>query len=128
MPQWPWSGDTREDRAKRVALSYRRLAQQFAAGDVTDQDGALADLDGRWRELGAGWIEPTSVPLDLDAWLRAGAMAELLSIDPRCLRDWARLGHIRVLQMGGARHYCVGDIVGYQRKRRLRTRRESQPA
>lgn len=122
VQQWPWPGDSREDRAKRVALSYRRLALAIAAGDVADPTAALADLDARWDERGAGWVAPTRAPLDLDAWLTAGEVARLLCIDPQRLRDWARRGHIRTMQaqLAGPRRYCVGDVVSYQRTRRLK--------
>jgi hypothetical protein len=111
---WPWPGDSREDRAKRVALAYRhRLAEL--------DPSAAAELDEQWAELGAGWVAPAPAPLDLDAWHSAGEMAELLHIDPQYLRDWARRKHIRVIQDTRKRRlYCVGDVVAYMRKARLR--------
>jgi hypothetical protein len=132
--KWPWPRDSREDRAKRVALSYRHALQVFA--EVRDDAAAaLLALDVRWSELGAGWVRPTLVPLDLDAWVDAAAMAELFHQDPRTIYDWGRRGNIRVRVYRQARHYNVGDIVTYQAQRRLRrpvdacaTMREGQTA
>jgi hypothetical protein len=110
---WPWPGDSREDQAKRVALSYR--ARLLMADPV-----ATADLDGHWTEHGAHWVQPASAPLDLDEWLSPAEMADTLHIEPRCLRDWARRNKIRVLDDRGVRKYCVGDVVEYMRQTRLR--------
>lgn len=117
--QWPWHADTREDRAKRIALSYRRLALALAAGEA--DASALADLDAQWADLGAGWVRPIEQELDLDGWLSAGELAALLCIDPQRFRDWARRGHIRSAVFDGPhRLYCVGDVVAYERNRRLK--------
>lgn len=109
-------GDTREDRAKRVALSYRRRLAEIDPGSV-------AQLDAHWREHGAGWVEPAQTPLRLDDWHAAGEMSELLHINARALRDWARRHPYQFRLMHdarGRRLYCVGDVVEYMRKARLR--------
>lgn len=115
--------ESAEDRAKQVAHSYRRLAQRIADGDTDDPSIALEALDEHWSSHGAGWVRPSQQPLDLDAWCTAGELAELLGIDPQRLRDWARRGHIRSGRFGVAmvRCYCVGDVVAYQRRRRMGT-------
>lgn len=118
---WPYPDGTAEDRAKRVALSYRR-ALELASLDQLGEPLAdtLAELDSRWQNHGATWVKPTADPLDLDEWLPAGQLAELLAIDPQRLRDWARRSRIRVIVKSGVRHYCVGDVVAYQRDRRVK--------
>jgi hypothetical protein len=118
--KWPWPRDSREDRAKRVALSYRHLVQSIARGERNDVAEALAALDDRWCQLGAGWVRPTLAPLRLDDWLTGAEMAELFSQEARTIRDWGRRGNIRCQTMGGVRRYNVGDVVAYQRDRRLR--------
>lgn len=121
--KWPWPRDSREDRAKRVALSYRHLIETIASGGLHDDiaiEAALATLDGRWCELGAGWVRPTMAPLDLDDWLTAAEMAELFHQEAKTIYDWGRRGNIRVHGVHGVRRYNVGDIVSYQCERRLR--------
>lgn len=88
------------------------------AGEIADPATALAKLDSKWQELGQHWLIPSMAPLDLDAWLPAGEMAELFHVDARAFRDWHRRGHIRMLiNATGQRCYCVGDIVEYARVR-----------
>jgi hypothetical protein len=109
-------------RAKRVALAYRHRLAELAPE-------AAAELDVYWAELGAGWVQPAHTALDLDAWHTAGDMAELLHIDPQYLRDWARRKHIRVIQDTRKRRlYCVGDVVAYMRKARLRRVSATMPS
>jgi hypothetical protein len=119
MMPWPWPADTREDKARRIAMSYRRLIELALMGQIDDLKTAFDTLDTKWNELGQTWIHPTdSRPLRLDEWLRPGELAELFDIDPHAFRDWARRGHIRVMRNdAGWRIYCVGDIVEYWRKR-----------
>lgn len=117
-PTWPWPRDSREDRAKRVALSYRHLAETHP-----DLAAALNALDDRWTEYGAGWVRPTPTPLRLDDWLTATDMANLFHQAPATVREWGRRGNIRTHTADGARRYNVGDVVAYQRTRRLRRTR-----
>lgn len=116
---WPWPRDSREDRAKRVALSYRHAMEAFAEEHV-DVAGALRTLDDRWSELGAGWVRPTLAPLDLDEWLPAAQMGDLFHQEAKTVREWGRRGNVRVEVFAGLQHYNVGDVVAYQRVRRLR--------
>jgi hypothetical protein len=119
--QWPWCGDTREDRARRVALSYRRLMEMALAGQIDDPAAAFEQLDSKWLELGQHWLKPGQTPLDLDEWMTPADMAELFSIDPHDLRNWAARGHIRAIIDSSRRHlYCVGDVVEYARQRHVR--------
>jgi len=118
MP-WPWPRDSREDRAKRVALSYRHLVETFGRihPEIT---AALRELDDQWCRYGAGWVRPTLAPLDLDAWLTEVEMAELFHQEPKTVYAWGRRGNVRVQVIDGRRRYNVGDVVAYQRTRRLR--------
>jgi len=118
--KWPWPGDNAVERAKRVALSYRHLLVQVAGGDVFDPSVALQAIDERWAELGAGWILPTDSPLRLDDWLTDKEMAELFHLTPKQVYNWGYRGHIAVEIFGGERKYRVGDVVDYERHRRLR--------
>ena len=50
---WPWPEDTREDRAKRIALSYRELLSRIARGEQ-DDTGQLLDAAGERAAARAG--------------------------------------------------------------------------
>ena len=117
---WPWPRDSREDRAKRVALSYRHLVEAIGRGDVDDVEVALDGLDDRWEHYGAGWVRPTSEPLRLDDWLTSAEMGALFHQASATVREWGRRKNIRVEMIDGTRRYNVGDVVTYQRTRRLR--------
>ena len=118
---WPWPLDSTTDRARRVALSYRRLMELALAGQIDDPATAFDNLDSKWLELGQHWIKPNEQPLNLDDWLTPGEMAALLCIDARALRDWARRGHLRIIHTStGQRRYNVGDVVSYAQNRRQR--------
>lgn len=120
MGGWPWPGDGPADRAKRVALSYRHLLVQIVGGDVFDPSLALEALDGRWAELGAGWVKPTDSPLRLDDWLTAQEMADLFHISAKQVYMWGYRSHIEVIESNGEKRYRVGDVVDYERQRRGR--------
>ena len=120
IPAWPWPSDSREDRARRVALSYRRLMELALDGQIDDPATAFDALDAKWQELGQHWVKPVEEPLNLDDWLSPTRLAVLFSLDARVFRDWARRGQIRVLDIDGQRRYNVGDVVAYSRKRHLR--------
>ncbi len=122
MNTWPWPNDSREDRARRVAISYRRLIELVLAGETYDLATALEQLDVRWQELGQGWLKPADTPLLEDDWLTPRELAELLHIDSRSISHWARRGHIRAVDRNGTRLYRVGDIVAYSTRRGKRRR------
>lgn len=117
MTKWPWHADTREDRARRVALSYRRLIELALNGQIDDPTTALNSLDAKWQELGQGWVKPSDTPLDMDGWLTPAELADLFHIDPHSFRNWAKRGRIRVMVVHGVRRYCVGDVVSYYAQR-----------
>lgn len=121
-PPWPWPQDSREDRAKRVALSYRHLAEAAANGAiaVTNMAAALRKLDDQWTVLGAGWVQPIPEPLNLDDWVTAPDMAGLFHVPARTIRDWGVRGNIRVRRDHGATMYNVGDVVDHGRRRRIK--------
>jgi hypothetical protein len=128
MTKWPWHADNREDRARRVALSYRRLMELAMNGQIDDPATAFTALDAKWQELGQGWVKPSDAPLDTDDWLTAAELAELLFIDPHSFRNWAQRGRIRVITEYGVRRYCVGDIVSYYAQRGSRAMIATSPS
>jgi len=114
---WPWPTDSREDRARRVALSYKRLIELALAGQIDDPASALQQLNTKWQKLGQGWVKPADTPLHLDDWLTPAELAELFHVDPQSFSHWARRGHIRAVDRNGKRLYRVGDIVAYSARR-----------
>jgi hypothetical protein len=119
---WPWPTDTREDRARRVALSYRQLAELIIAGRLPDPVASLRRLDDKWQELSQGWVVPTMAPLDPDAWLPPADLAELMFIEARALKDWHRRGHVRRIRSATGWLYSVGDVIRYYAQGRIESK------
>jgi hypothetical protein len=131
--RWPWPGDSREDRAKRVALSYRDVLHHIARGHLDeyglpyDPAGELHRLDQHWADLGIYWHLPRPAMLiDPDEWMGAPDLAFHIDRTPRDIYNWARRGHI-VQRVGpdGAPEYSVASVIAYQRKQRARRRRNA---
>lgn len=87
---------------------------------VEDQQDSLKHIDRQWSELGQGWIVPNDSPLRLDDWITAKAMSELLSIPERWIYNWALRGHIRTMTRDSRKAFNVGDVVEYERQRRIK--------
>lgn len=117
---WPWKGDSREDKAKRVALSYRQLVFDISQGRCFDPAGDLHRLDQQWLEYGAFWAVPSWDPYDADDWVHAADAGHYADVEPGTIRKWAERGHIRVdHDHDGAPIYNIGDLRAYdaQQKR-----------
>lgn len=125
-PTWPWPGDSREDRAKRVARSYRNLIFEISQGRCADPAGSLHRLDAHWASLGVHWTTPSPYPLEPGDWLSAADMAHAIDRTRKDIYNWARAGHIEQrCGPDGAPEYSVTSVLEYQRK--LRQRRTKQP-
>jgi len=109
--RWPWPQDSREDKARRVAQSYRRLAQGLPEQHLVDA------LDHHWIDLGQSWVVPTQSTINPDDWVTADEAAELFSIPAKSVYDWGRRGHVRKVHS----RYNVGDIIRYSQTRGKRT-------
>lgn len=131
VTDWPWPGETREDKAKRVALSYRRILERLAAGEIDDPAGELHRQDAYWTTLGVHWSCPSWDAIDDDAWLSAADMVTHLShlvyLTEQQIRQWAYrkrngLGDgIDDRSTGGRRIlYNVGDVLAYMTRQRNR--------
>lgn len=112
--RWPWPGDSREEKARRVAIFYRELAARYAPPEV------LAEVDAKWRGLQQDWLFPTLQPLRLDDWLPASEVAALIHVPANIIRMWGVRKHIRVTRVGALNHYNVGDVVEYEARQRAR--------
>ena len=128
---WPWPQDSREDRAKRVARSYRNALEDIARGrhDTNglppDAAGDLYRLDVYWARYGIHWTtRRADLTLDPDDWMSAPDLAHALDRTRKDIYNWARLGHIQQRTApDGAPEYSVASVINYQRKliqRRMR--------
>lgn len=121
--RWPWPGDSREEKARRVALSYRHLVEVLLTTGLKDPQAALAELDAKWLDLQQFWLFADRRPLNVDEWLSASEMAEIVFLPAQVIRMWGVRGHVRVRVLDGLNRYNVGDVVEYeaaQRNRRAR--------
>lgn len=122
---WPWPGDDRVERVKRVALSYRRLVEAIVAGDVDDPAVALEQTDAGWQGHGVYWILPSAVWPEDDDWLSAADAAHYADRTPRDIYNWARRGCIEQRTgPDGAPEYRWGSIADYYRHTRHQRERK----
>lgn len=132
---WRWRGDSREEKFKRVALSYRTLVEDIIAGRVPDPARALADRDRHWQDYGQLWVVPSPAPVDQEAWLTAADLvihlAHLVTLNEQQVRQWAyrrRKGGDGVDEVPGSDgkpRYNVGDVLAYLARQRTRRERNA---
>lgn len=79
---WRWPGDSPEDKAKRVALSYRALAEKL-------DPLLVAELDRQWQEEGVFWTVPQIAPPDPDDMLTVAEVAAQTHKSEAAVRMWA---------------------------------------
>ncbi|KIU18312.1 hypothetical protein [Mycolicibacterium llatzerense] len=124
---WPWPGDSREDKAKRVARSYRDLAERLTHGRVDNPGAELYLLDQYWAEYDVHWQHEERIDIledRDDEWMPARDLAHAVDRDRKDIYNWARAGHIK--QRAGADgtpEYHVGSVKAYVEKLRQRRSR-----
>lgn len=123
-------GDSREDVAKRVALSAIGLLQEVIDGEL-DRDSAATALEMfhiAWQAEGVNWTRPDERPLNLDEWLTAAEMADLVEVAVPTIRQWRHRGHIstRWCHTRKCATYNVGEVLAYQRRQREARARNRQ--
>lgn len=111
--------DSREDRAKRVALAAIDLACQLARDDT---DVAMIDaFRARWVLAGAGWVRLEPWPLNPEDWLPASDIAMLADVTTSAVRKWRARGHITERHDANGRPlYNVGEVLAWLAKQRQR--------
>lgn len=116
---WPWPGDDREDKAKRIALSYRQLVFDITQNRVDDPAGALHRLDQHWAEHGHYWPRPGAMPVEDDEWMTAAELAHYLDKSPADIYRWARRAKIQQRTgADGAPEYSLSSAQQYLLERR----------
>lgn len=114
---WPHPGQSREERAKHIARSYRNLVFAITQGRVEDPAGELHRLDWKWAEHGETWMTPSQAPLEPDEWMTAADLSVAIGRPRKDIYNWARLGHIEQrCGPDGAPEYLIGSVIAYQRK------------
>lgn len=121
--EWPWPGDSREDKDRRVARSYRALCERIAAGRVEDPEAALAALDRRWLALSVTWPVPQLTMPNSDDLLTVAEVAYWTTRSETAVRMWfsrARAGGDGVLPIDTPEGLRVrwGDVLAYRQRQR----------
>lgn len=105
---WPIPGDSELDKARRIAMDYRNELFRLAPAHCEE-------LDAQARRLGQGWVTPQIAYVDLDSFLSARDMADLLGVAVTTVYQWASRGHLdRNRDRNGRTVYWVRQAVNYQ--------------
>lgn len=116
---WPWPGDSREDKIKRVAHSYRNALKQAADDGNLTAAFQLELLDRQWAKRGITWHTPNPAPPDPDDWVPARDAAMFADVNPDTIRQWGYRNLIRADHRGdGTPVYNIGDLMDLNRQRR----------
>jgi hypothetical protein len=123
LPPWPWPGDSREDKARRIALSYRELVFEISQGRCDDPAGALHRIDAHWSQLGVHWHLPSRPDMltEPDEWMSAPDVAHAIDRTRKDIYNWASRGHIQQrCGPDGTPEYLVGSVINYAKTLRAR--------
>lgn len=125
---YPWPADSREERAQRVARSYRALVQAIAQGRCDDPAGDLHRLDYEWHGYGIHWHVPNHRPLDPNEWMTAADLAHLTNRSRKDIYNWAARGNIEQrTRPDGSPEYSVASVIAYQQKLARRRHAATRP-
>jgi hypothetical protein len=113
---WPFPGDTKAVRDRKVALAYRQRLEEC-------NPQACADLDEIMRRYGQQWVIPRPVTTDVDAYISAADAADLAAVSMSALRKARCRGKVGGRQDAAGRwEYRVGEILAMGARPRTRTR------
>ncbi|QFG10324.1 excise [Mycobacterium phage DyoEdafos] len=107
-PKWPWPGDTKDDRYRRIIDHYRT-----ALADI-DLEACLV-VDKKMAEYGQPWVSDNSI-IDVNEMLSAKQLAERFGLSEWNVRDWARRHPERIRKhkaANGRTLFRVGDVLTY---------------
>ncbi|OBF77062.1 hypothetical protein [Mycolicibacterium fortuitum] len=123
---WPPPGWTQQDCDRLVAITYRQLCEQIAAGEVADPATALADMDRLWSGRSVQWMLPTLQMPGEDDWLTDEEVARWVGCRAVTVRNWAsraRRGGDGVIPING--RYRWGDVQEYRQRQNQRRQGQS---
>jgi len=116
---WPWPEDSREDRAKRIAGTYRGLVQRIAQGLCEDPAVDLDRLDQHWCDLGAFWVMPPQAEINEQDWVDVRTAAHYADRSEQTIRVWAHRDLIDAREgADGAPEYRVASLIEYANTQR----------
>lgn len=132
-----YRGDSPVERTRRVALSYRRLAEQLteclaeyvpATHPVL---GVVANLDCYWQDDQQGnqlWVVPQLAPPGEDDLLTTAEVAAHAYVSPAAVRMWNSrakqgLDGVRAIDTPDGPRFRWGDVLEYKKRRRARRTR-----
>lgn len=124
---WPYPGDSLEDKAKRIAISYRALLFDVTQARCHDPAGELHRLDHYWAEHGAYWPNPPGEFVDgTQEWFTASDLAQLIDKSPVDIYRWARRGNIHQrASPDGSPEYSLTSAIQYKHAQRQRRARKA---
>lgn len=129
-----YRGDSPVELTRRVALSYRRLAEQLtellAEHLPVDHRAleAVADLDRYWQNDNQGnqlWVVPQLAPPGEDDLLTTSEVAAQAYVSPAAVRMWNSrakqgLDGVRAIDTPDGPRFRWGDVLEYKKRRRAR--------
>lgn len=117
MTQWPFAGDTKLDRSRRVARAYRDALVRVDAHTCGLLDTAAV-------AVGETWIVPQHrPPLPAQEWVPAIRVADALGIEEQRVRKWGQRGQVpRLIDADGRPLFrladCQARLAALRRARR----------
>lgn len=112
---WPYPGDMAADRAKRIAIAYRRELEKV------DPD-ACQLLDDQFANMAESWMLPTLALHDPDDWVRIEEAALMVGRGTSAIHKWIQRKLLPSLKDDAGRSIVrVGDVLDvaaqFRRKR-----------
>lgn len=107
LRRWPWEQDSRIDKVKRIADSYRT-----ALNAVDPQSCHI--VDARMVECGQEWV--CGQVVNVDQLVTAQEAAAELGFSPVSVHAWARSSQEEIPVRGkrdGKSLYRLGDLIRY---------------
>jgi hypothetical protein len=110
---WPWPIDTPLDRARKVAVMYRRHLRTAAPG-------VCASVDDTARQFGETWMLEKEDIVEPGQELTTAQAAELVRVPIRRIREWSCTTHPedrtkpllpRFKMRGRERTYLAEDVL-----------------
>lgn len=112
MP-WPFPGDNKADRVRRLLHGYRE-------GLLSSSPDLCRELDAQVVKLGHGWVLPQSSSVVDDDWLPVREAAQLARRTPQAVHNWIKRDGLPSRTANGRVLVQVGPTMEMARQQRLR--------